>query len=140
MIRWAVEEDIDQIMPYLTEEDLARFHRMRLNPRNVLKGSLGRYTYCGVVNGQVACMFGIKFAENIGEFPTLWLIKTPLIRDHQFEFLRENRKFVKWAVKEFGALESCVAKTNAVSWNWLFWLGFRPVEDLGGFVRMRVDA
>lgn len=85
-------------------------------------------------------MFGIRFSPNIGEYPTLWLIKTPALEGKQVEFLRENKRFMRWAINKFGPLESCVAATNGVSRRWLEWLGFVEIEDLGGFIRMRRNA
>lgn len=140
MIRQAREEDIDQVVPYLSPDELSRFHLAGLSPRVALQRTLGGQTYCGLVQGQVACMFGIRFSENIGEFPTLWLIKTPVLAGNNVKFLRENRRFIRWAVSKFGPLESCVAEGNKVSRKWLEWLGFHEIEDLKGFVRMRRNA
>lgn len=140
MIRPARKEDIGQVVPYLSKDELSRFHLAGLSPRTAIKRTLGGQTYCGLVQGKVACMFGIRFSENIGEFPTLWLIKTPELVGNNVKFLRENRKFVKWAVEKFGPIESCVAKSNSISKRWLGWLGFQEVEDLGGFIRMRKNA
>lgn len=140
MIRQAREEDIDQVMPHLSPDELSRFHLAGLSPRDAIKRTLGGQTYSGLVSDKVACMFGIRFSENIGEFPTLWLIKTPALRGNQVKFLRENKRFIRWALNKFGPLESCVATTNSVSLRWLEWLGFHEIEDLGGFIRMRKDA
>lgn len=140
MIRLAREEDVGQVLPYLSRPELARFHAAGLSPRSAIKKTLGGQTYCGLVSNKVACMFGIKFSENIGEFPSLWLITTPALKGNNVKFLRENRKFVRWAVEKFGPVESCVAKSNSVSKRWLEWLGFQEVEDLGGFIRMRKNA
>jgi hypothetical protein len=140
VIRQAKQEDIVEVMPHLTPDELTRFILAGLNPREALKKVLGGQTYTGLVQGKVACMFGIKFSENIGEFPTLWLIKTPELRGSNVRFLRENQRFVKWAVDKFGPLESCVAEENKVSRKWLEWLGFHEIEDLKGFVRMRKNA
>lgn len=140
MIRQAREEDIDQVVPHLSPDELSRFHLAGLAPRDALKRILDVQTYTGLVSGKVACMFGIRFSENIGEYPTLWLIKTPVLVGRNVRFLRQNQRFIKWAVSQFGPLESCVSKGNTISKRWLEWLGFHEVEDLKGFVRMRRNA
>ena len=140
MIRPAKEEDIDQVLPHLSQEELSRFHLAGLSPRDAIKRVLGQQTYCGLVQDKVACMFGIRFSENIGEFPMLWFIKTPALSGNNVQFLRENKRFIRWALYKFGPLESCVAAANSVSKRWLEWLGFQEIEDLGGFIRMRKNG
>lgn len=140
MIRLAEEADVDAIMPFMSENELSRFALAGLSARVAVKAALGPFTYCGVVHGEIACMFGIKFAAQVDEFPTLWLIKTPLIDKYKIKFLRENKKFMEWAVKQYGTIESHVLKSNRTSLIWLKWLGFEEVDRVEDYIRMRKNA
>jgi len=140
MIREAEERDINEVMSFMSPEELSRFSLAGLSARDAIKASLGPFTYCGVVQDKVACMFGIRFSEDIGEPPILWLIRGPLVQEHKIEFLRATRLFVQRAVGIWGPVESCVLNTNTLSIRWLTWLGFKSVSSIGNFIRMRKDA
>lgn len=126
MIRLAREEDIEAILPWIPEMDV--------DPREAIRSRLGPYTYVGVGNGELGCMYGIRFF--LIDAPQLWLLTTPVALCHQMRFLRGSRDFVSWARAEFGVIESLVRCNNAVSLRWLKWLGFRPVAQGTDFIRM----
>lgn len=140
MIRIATKADVDEILPNLSPSELSNFAAYSLDPREALKATLGPYTWSGVAEARVACMFGIRFAAAVQEFPTMWLLKTELVVKHRLQFLRENRRFVAWAAAEFGVIESCVSLANQTSYRWLCWLGFKEVEPIPGYIRMRLNA
>lgn len=140
MIRLAEEKDIEAVLPYLSEDELSRFRRAGLSPRDTIKATLGQFTWCGLVQNEVVCMFGVIFSVNLGEFPVLWLIKTPLVWENKIQFLRQNKDFIAYIAWTYGAVESLVMKSNTSSLNWLGWLGFKQVDDLGEYIRMRLNA
>lgn len=140
MIRLATLEDINEILPNLPPSELSNFAAHSLDPRAAIEAALGPYTWSGLAEGRVACMFGIRFAAAVQEFPTMWLLKTELVAKHKLQFLRENRRFAAWAASEFGVIESCVAQANQTSYRWLRWLGFEEVEPISGYIRMRLNA
>jgi hypothetical protein len=140
MIRHAIEEDIDEIMHNLSDRDLSSFVAAGLEPREAIKKCLGPHTWSGLVEGKVACMWGVRFSVNPGEFPTMWLLRTSLVNKHKIEFLRRSRAFAQRIAHEYGVVESCVNQTNVVSQHWLEWLGFRSVDQIGDYIRMRINA
>jgi len=139
MIRLAEARDVDEVLPWLSEEEMSRFTALGIDPRSQLQEHLGPYTYCGVAEGKVACVWGLRF-DMLVELPELWMIKTPVLARHKIEFLRENRKFIAWARAEFGPLQSCVMATNSISRRWLGWLGFYEFDHFDIYVRMRTDV
>ena len=137
MIRQMQEFDIQEVLPHVRTQEAATIDRLGLDPELLLRKALGPFAFAGILDGRVACLWGITFDGGIAAFPRLWLVTTPLIEDHKLEFARESRRFVRWASQSFGILEGCVDATNETSFRWLRWLGFRPDEELtSGYVRM----
>src|SRR5436190_8304605 len=107
MIRQMQESDIGEILPYVREQEQATIERFGLNPEELLHKAAGPYGFAGVVDGHVACLWGIVFDGGLGAFPRLWLVTTPLVAKHRIHFLRESKRFVDWAHQEFGIIEGC---------------------------------
>lgn len=137
MIRLAQESDIHEILPLVRAQEGTTIARLGVDPLPMLLRALGPFAYTGLANGRVACMWGLAFDVSVGHYPRLWLLTTPLVEENKIKFLRESQRFVRWAREEFGTIEGCVDCENIVSRRWLEWLGFLPVESLGGYMRMR---
>jgi len=136
MIRRAEPGDIDDILPRIKPCEREAVVKLGLDPAELLRAALPGYTYTGLVGSRVACMWGIVFGS-LGQFPSMWVLTTELVDEHRVEFLRESRKFVRWATAEFGPLEGFCDCANPSAARWLSWLGFRPVETFQGYTRMR---
>jgi hypothetical protein len=136
MIRLALETDVGEILPRLREQERVTIERLGIDPAALLEKHIGPYAYTGLVDGEVACMWGIGF-PGIAQLPRLWLLTTPLVERHRIRFLRESRRFVLWARAEFGIIEGCVDCQNHVSRMWLQWLGFKPVDTDGQYMRLQ---
>lgn len=137
MIRPMTESDIEEVLPYVRQQEATTISRLALDPEALLRKALGPFAFVGVAEDRVACLFGIAFDPGIGSFPRLWLVTTSVIERHKIEFLRENRRFVYWAHSQFGTLEGCVDVGNLISRRWMKWLGFHEAgEAAPGYVRM----
>lgn len=137
MIRLAQESDIGEAVSFLQARELSDFAAMGLDPSAELQKLLGPYTWSGLAQGKVICMWGLRFPPQV-EMATLWLLATPGLAKHKVEFLRGSRKFVGWATAEFGPIQACTRAAASV--RWLRWAGFHEVESSYDFVRMQTDA
>ena len=124
MIRLAREEDIEAVAKWVWKEV----------PYDAIRARIGPYTFVGEVDGEVVCMYGIRFF--LIQAPQVWLLSTPALLQHRMAFLRANREFIQWARAEFGVIESLVKCNNHISRRWLEWLGFRAVANDGPLIRM----
>ena len=91
-----------------------------------IKGS--ERSRAGLVNGEVACMFGICRKNLIGNAGIIWMLGTDLLKDHGLRFLRENKKEISRLSVEFSTLENYCDARNTTTIKWLRWLGF-TIED-----------
>lgn len=137
MIRLAEESDIEQALSFLRVPELSDLASMGINPREELRKLLGPYTYSGLAEDKVVCMWGLRFPPTV-EMATMWLIAGPGLAKRKVQFLRGGRKFVGWSMREFGPIQACTRATSAI--RWLEWVGFHQVETAGSFVRMQTDA
>jgi hypothetical protein len=134
MIRLAREGDIDDILPYLREQELETISRLRLDVKGLVRSALGPYAFSGLVGDRVACMWGLRIVTLAGGYPRIWLLTTPLIEGHRMEFLRVSKSFIRGAVAEFGPVVAMCDKRNEVSMAWLKWLKFEPFREEWPFV------
>lgn len=128
MIRLAEESDIDAVLPWVPADV----------SREMIASRLGPFTFAGEVDGQVVCMYGIRFF--LFQAPQAWLLSTPALGRHRIAFLRANRDFIRWARAEFGVIESLVRCNNDVSRRWLEWLGFHVCDSDGPLIRMSLHV
>ena len=100
--------------------------------------TLSRYSWTGLANGKLACMWGVNPTSFVSDMATLWLITTPLVEEHSFLFLRWSRRFVEELMQttEFSTIHGQVRADFHRSIWWLKWLGFHvqsPTEGLRYF-------
>ena len=85
--------------------------------------------WAGLVDGQVACVFGVSPADEIdGKVGHPWMIGSPLVEKHQKRFLRECREYVDAMLGLYPVLENYVDVRNTTAIRWLRWLGFDILE------------
>lgn len=80
--------------------------------------------WAGMVDDEVACIFGVTGASLLSETGYPWLIGTDLIEQHAKAFLKRNRKMVGVMLERYPYLTNYVDVRNAKSIQWLRWLGF----------------
>jgi hypothetical protein len=78
----------------------------------------------GLVNGEIACIFGISRQNLLGTKGTIWMLGTKLLETHGIRFLRENKKEIVAISQEFNIIENYCDARNKVTLRWLRWLGF----------------
>jgi hypothetical protein len=118
---------IEKVLENLREDtagEVVGFSKDRLIWEVVRKG----ISFIGLVEGVPICAYGIK--EDSFVAAEVWLASTPLIERYALRFLRENRRFMDWAVRKYGVLGGVVQVGNVRSQKWLRWLGFELGEQI----------
>lgn len=118
----ATPELVEQVFDNLREDaraEIGGFSKEVLM-RRIFEKSM---SFVGLVEQTPICAYGIREA-GVLEPAEVWLVSTPLIETFALRFLRENRKFMDWAVGQYGVLGGFVQVGNVRSQRWLRWLGF----------------
>ena len=82
----------------------------------------------GLVDGEIACMFGVCRKNLMGDEGVIWLLGTDLLKKHAIKFLRENKKEIVDISSKFTIIENYCDSRNKVTLKWLRWLGFTIEE------------
>lgn len=91
-----------------------------------LDASLFKWT--GLVDKEVACIWGLVAPSILSDSAYLWLITTPVIDDHKFTFIRHSQMIMKGMLEDFPLITGHVIAGHIRSKRWLQWLGvtFKP--------------
>lgn len=129
-IRLAELEDVKFLAPRVREDDVkelwAGYH---LSPRMALMGSFlvsrdTSFSFSGVADEEVVCMFGVKPPTLLGRKANPWMIASQSLPFHSKEFLRQSRAIVKIFREEFDYMCNYVDARNTMAVRWLQWVGF----------------
>jgi len=89
-----------------------------------------------IIEGEVACIFGVVPLSMIGGIGSPWMLGTDLIEKYPLTFLRKCRNSVLAMTASYGTLLNYVDTRNVMAIRWLFWLGFdinKYSESFGPF-------
>lgn len=85
---------------------------------------LSEMCWAGLVDGEVACLFGCGSVTVTSLIGVPWLIGTDLVERHAKAFLRRNRPMVAQMRERWPHLVNWVDVRNTKAIAWLEWLGF----------------
>lgn len=138
----ATAEHAKAIVPLLRAQERFSADVVGLSPEVVLNYGIetSLFSLAGLVNGKVACIWGLD-RKNVLDQTHLWLVTTSLVEENKIRFLRENKRFLAWAVKEFGTIYGYVDIRFKVSVCWMEWLGFvrTTTENVNGHLAHRFE-
>lgn len=77
----------------------------------------------GLVDGKVACIWGMIPPTLLSTTAYLWLLTTDLVEAHKFLFVRHSQRYVEEALKVFPTIVGDVVLPNPAAQRWLRWLG-----------------
>lgn len=94
----------------------------------------------GLIDGQVACMWGLIPPTLLSDRAWLWLLTTDIIAEHKFLFIRHSQRYIEEALKEFPIIVGDVALYNRSAQRWLKWLGAGFQEPVGSRIPFIITA
>jgi len=104
-------------------------------PEDALPRAISRSQMAWTIlwDNQPAAMFGVAPATALSDVGVIWLLGTPLLEKFSTPFLRFSKHKVKEIRRHFSRLVNHVDARNAVSLEWVRWLGFtvHPPEPYG---------
>jgi hypothetical protein len=132
----ANQEHVKKMLPNVRPAD--RNEVMAASGRvmeDILPPSVARaeFAWTGLVDDEVACIFGVTGASLLSETGYPWMIGTQLVELHAKAFLRRNRPMVAKMLERYPYLKNYVDTRNGKAIEWLKWLGFTvlPAEPFG---------
>jgi len=88
--------------------------------------SVGKWT--GLVDGEVAAVFGVARRSAVSTVGVPWLLSTDLIERAPVTVARQSRVYFDRIARAFPLMENHVLAENVVAVGWLKWLGFDMEE------------
>ena len=86
----------------------------------------------GLVDGRVACVWGLIPPTLLSDSAYLWLLTTDIVVEHKFLFVRNAQIYVEDMLKRYPILYGGVGDPRAV--RWLKWLGAEIGHPIRGQV------
>jgi hypothetical protein len=77
-----------------------------------------------IVEGEVACLFGVCAPALIGAVGHPWLLSTGLVARHPMPFLRRYRPYLAQLLMLYPSLVSYIDARYATAVRWVRWMGF----------------
>ncbi len=86
---------------------------------------------CGMVDGEVACMWGLIPPTLLSDQAYLWLLTTHVVDEHKFLFVRYSQRYVEKMLRVYPKIVGDVMIGNDRAVRWLKWLGAEFGEPQG---------
>lgn len=112
------------------------------NAEHELKHFLGVsvLSWTGLLDGRVACVWGLIAPTILSEKAYLWLLTTDLIDEHPFTFIRHSQIVLREMLKSFKYIEGHVVADSTRSIRWLKWLGFELHRRNGKLIEFHMRS
>jgi hypothetical protein len=92
----------------------------------------------GLIDGQVACVWGVRANTILNDSCYLWMLTTRLIDEHPFIFVRHSQMMAEEILKRFSFIHGWVLADNHRSIKWLRWLGCELKPGEPGLLNFRL--
>lgn len=86
----------------------------------------------GIVDGQVACVWGLIPPSLLSNRAYLWLLTTDLVEKHKFVLVRNSQRYIEEALKHWPEIYGDCVVGQKLTMRWLKWLGAEFGEADGG--------
>ena len=77
----------------------------------------------GLVDGKVACVWGLIPPTILSNTAYLWLLTTDIVAEHRFLFVRHSQRYIEEALKTYPTIIGDVVGHNTSARKWIQWLG-----------------
>jgi hypothetical protein len=94
--------------------------------------------WTGLVDGKVACMWGVAPPSLLSFKAYLWLYTTDVLKEHQFVFVRHSQVEIKRLLEEYDLIVGHCVLGATQSMRWLKWLGATFGEPERGLIPFQI--
>ncbi len=94
----------------------------------VLSYRFSEKSWVGIVDGEIACAWGVSKQSLLGNRGTIWLLSTDVMGSIPLQAAIHTKRELKKIEKDYGYLENYVDATYVKCIRWLKWLGFTIEE------------
>ena len=94
----------------------------------------------GMLDGEVACMWGLIPPTLLSNQAYLWLLTTDIVAEHKFLFVRHSQRYVEEALHVYPNIIGDVIVGSDSAVRWLRWLGAEFLPPVGGRVPFTIRA
>jgi len=96
--------------------------------------------YVGIVNGCIACMWGLIPPSLMSDRAYIWLFHNHLVEEHKFAFIRHSQRQMERMLKIYPEIHGDCLVSNETARNWLRWLGAKFSSQNGAFIPFTIKA
>lgn len=93
---------------------------------------------CGMLDGSVACIWGLIPPTLLSDRAYLWLLTTDIIAEHKFLFVRYSQRYIEEMLKVYPVIYGEVEPKNEKAKRWLKWLGATFGEPTNGLIPFQI--
>ncbi len=85
-------------------------------------------TWVGMIDGEIACVWGVFHDSVLGKTARIWLLSTAVMEKAPIRVARFTKAWLTKLLKKYDILENYVDDEYTKCKKWLKWLGF-TIED-----------
>jgi len=100
--------------------------------------SLSMYMWAGLIDGRLACLWGLIPPTLLSNQAYLWLYTTDVIKEHSFLLVRHSQLVMEEMLKEYPSICGHAIAGADKSIKWLRWLGAKFGEPQGKGIPFRI--
>lgn len=89
--------------------------------------------WAGMVDGEIACLWGLAPPSFLADNAYLWLLTTDLVENHKFLFVRHSQRWMEQVRKTYPLITGHTEASNLSAIAWIRWLGGEYGPPLGGY-------
>ncbi len=130
-IRRCRGRDIRSLRGKLRAEDVLEIRRRSgRDPYSVLVYSYRHSdeAYVGLINSEIACVWGVAQESLLAEEASIWLLSTPVMETAPVAVARRTRSELRKLLRRYRSLGNYVDSEYTLCLRWLRWLGFTLEE------------
>lgn len=94
--------------------------------------------WTGLIDGQLACIWGVIPPTLMSTQAYLWLYTTDIIKEHQFTLVRHSQLVIEEILKDYPSIVGHATMGSSKSIRWLKWLGAKFGEPQGTMIPFRI--
>lgn len=120
----------------------------QLDPKDVPQDQLeikafaavSAYSFCGKIDGQVACIWGLVPPTILSDSAHLWMWSNDLCDQHPFLLVRHSQVAVEKMLKMYPLIVGYCDQEQKRSRQWLTWLGAKVGPSFGRLAPFEIRA